>query len=221
MGQYPEELGGEIPEGEARPVVVAHYHTKGPSKELTLTAEKQYEQFLREYNQRLRKDLEVSLKILIWGPGIHADSPVADKRWEIREALRKKGHTAFFSEDVEEDEDIREQLNSDLGLILKVYRQAEIVDYVIVLVDEHATGVISELHLCSQPNIAAKVFVVLPKTLEEGFFRTTMAQIRVGNGAVFPYTEEEFRDSVVFTTTLDRVQARCLQVALRRAGVIG
>jgi hypothetical protein len=52
-----------------------------------------YEKFRRTYDR-------IKLKILVWGPDPRVATPASQKRIEIRDALRKLGHEAFFSEEL-------------------------------------------------------------------------------------------------------------------------
>ena len=219
MGDDQGEQRIESPEVGVSPIALANYHEREIRASRSLAAQKRFERFMIEYNQRLRDDGSTPLLIIVWGPGIHIDSAVAEKRWQIKEALEAQGHAALFSEEIKEDEDLQEQFKKDEGLLLKALRQAQSADFLVVLLDERAVGVVTELHLCTRPDIAAKVFVLIPKTLEESFLKATIAQIKVGNGAICWYTSDQMRESYVLTTAIERVDAKRLQVAWQRAGV--
>jgi hypothetical protein len=49
---------------------------------------------------RLAEAKRVPVGVLIWGPGITSDSPLAPVRAALRSELRGQGHAAFYSEEL-------------------------------------------------------------------------------------------------------------------------
>ncbi len=76
---------------------------------LTPEAKKEY----RRYKARLKPMVEeikkVPLSILVWGPSLKSNSPLAVKRREIYRALRAAGHAAYYSEKIKVDGDGKDE----------------------------------------------------------------------------------------------------------------
>ena len=197
------------------------HHVKALSRGLTPAAQQRLQRFLIEYRQSLSDDLEsVALAVIIWGSGVDVDSPMARKRWEIREALEAKGHAPVFSEEL--DDEVQDLIESGEGLLLKAWHQAKIADFVVVLLDERATGVISELNICTRREVAAKVFVMAPESFRDVSFthRATITTIEEGNGAVKWYTPSELEQCYVLTAVVKRVEARRRLYVSERGGAV-
>jgi len=197
------------------------HHVNPLSRGLSPAAQQRLQRFKIDYNQSLRDDLEaVALAVIIWGPGTDVDSPAAQKRWDIREALAEKGHAPVFSEELD-DEDLQDLLESGEGLLLKALHQAKNADFLILLLDERATGVITELNICTRRDIAAKAFVMVPKSFQDGFtYKAAITMIEGGNGAVQWYTYTDLEQCYVLTAAVKRVEARRRLVAWQRNGAI-
>jgi len=198
-----------------------YHHIETPSQGLSPAAQRRLQRFMAEYKQSLRDDLEsIAMAVIIWGPGIDVDSPVAQKRWEIKEALEKKGHAPLFSEGLDDEDDLQDLIESGQGLLLKALHQARSADFLILLLDDRATGVVSELHICTSKEMSAKVFVLVPRSLEGTFVhKGAIKMIEGGNGAICWYTPLELEESYVLTAAVKRVEERRIQFAWERAGV--
>ncbi|SRR6266487_3403737 len=198
------------------------HHVKTLSRGLSDAAQQRLQRFKIEYKQSLRDDLEaVALVVIIWGPGVDVDSPVAQKRWAIREALEEKGHAPVFSEELDDEDDLQDIIESGEGLLLKALHQAKIADFLILLLDERATGVVTELNICTRRDIAAKVFVMLPESFRDGFtYKAAITMIQGGNGAIQPYSHNDLEQCYVLTEAVKRVEARRRLFAWQRSGAM-
>jgi hypothetical protein len=198
------------------------HHVTKLSRGLSPAAQQRLQRFKIEYKQSVRISLEaVALAVMIWGPAVDAGSPLAQKRWALREALEARGHLPLFGEEVEGEVDLKDLISDGKGLLFKALHQARTVDFLILLLDEErAMGVVSELHLCTRKDIAAKVFVIIPKSLEQSFLRGVIKMIEGGNGAIYWYTPFDLEESYVLTSAIDRIEDRRMQYAYENAGVV-
>ncbi len=198
------------------------HHVKSVSTGLSPAAQQRLQRFKTEYNQSLRDDLEaIALAVVVWGPGVDVDSPAAQKRWDIKEALVEKGHAPVFSEELDDEEDLQGLIETGEGLLLKALHQAKNADFLILLLDERATGVITELSICIRRDIAAKVFVMVPENFQNNFTYTgAITMIQGGNGAVQLYTHTDLEQCYVLTAVVKRVEARRRLFAWQRSGAI-
>ncbi len=212
MGQNQKKRRTKAPARKASPTAPANYHVPASSAGLSPDAQKRHERFMAEYNESLRTVRSTVLEVLVWGPGITVESPLAEKRWQIREALRKKGHSAHFSEEIEEADDLQDLFENGKGLLLKALRQAQKADFLILLLDERALGVATELQICIRSEIAAKVFIIVPASIQGTFLdEGSISLIKGGNGAIYPYTPDELAKSYVLTAAVNRVEDRRFQ----------
>jgi hypothetical protein len=189
---------------------------------LSAAAQQRRLRFLTDYKQSLHDVVQsVALAVLVWGPALDIDTPVAKKRWEIRAKLEENGHFSMFSEELDDGNDPLDQLLAEgQGLLLKALLQAKHADFLILLLDNRASGVISELSICERRDIAAKVFVLVPEIFRNTFVhRGAIATIEGGNGAVDWYTEDEVTSCNVLTKAVLRVEQRRLLCAYERAMV--
>ena len=95
---------------------------------LNTSAEAARQQFLVAYEKYINESKKIALKILVWGPSPHTDTPVAKKRIEIRSKLETLGHFAAFSEDLPD-------FDRSASAKSKEYAQARAADLIIVLIE--------------------------------------------------------------------------------------
>lgn len=165
-------------------------------------ARRERERFEAVYKACLRKVQEVTLSILVWGPNPQSDSPVARKRKEIREELKKLGHNAMFSEDLlNQTDNASEKLNE--------FAQAQAAHLIIILVED-APGALAEAHdFCNHPDIAPNVYVMIPKKYEEGYSaRGAIKDLSDGFGGVYWYEDKDLQICNVREQAVSRAEAR-------------
>ena len=186
---------------------------------LTPKARKQRQSYQQRYEQRLEKMLmAISLDVLVWGPAVHLETPLAIKRRAIYNELKRIGHNAMFSEEVKSTKKTLPTPEANYPLSLRELAQAIDAHYIVVLLDRTTQGATSELDICIRRDIAAKVFVMVHKDCEEGY--THLAAIKMiegGNGAIYWYTDIELETCNVLTMAIQRVELRRAQYAYQKA----
>lgn len=175
---------------------------QGAATGLTEEARRARKRFMCGYRRMMREAKRVSLTVLVWGPSPDSKSPIAKKRVEIRDKLIELGHNAMFSEEVDGGE-------SELSAKSKEFAQAKAADLIIIL-PEDAPGAIGEAHdFCEYPDIAPKVFVLVPKKYRQGYSgRGLFRDLEKGYGAVCWYGEGDMRSCEVLRRAVARVEAR-------------
>ncbi|GCF10546.1 hypothetical protein [Dictyobacter arantiisoli] len=198
------------------------HHVKTISTGLSPAAQQRLQRFKTEYKQSLRDDIEaIALAVVVWGPGVDVESPAAQKRWDIKEALAEKGHAPVFSEELDDEEDLQDLIETGEGLLLKALHQAKNADFLILLLDDRAMGVITELSICTRRDIAAKTFVMVPESFQKDFtYTAAITMIQGGNGAIQFYTYTDLERCYVLTAAVKRVEARRRLFAWQRSGAI-
>jgi len=158
-----------------------------------------------EYD-RLVKELEaevehISFNILVWGPSIHAESVVADKRREIYHELKMKKHKCQLSEE------LKHPPNMLRALELKQARKA---DLIVLLVEATAPGAIGEMHdFCAHKELLYKMLIFYPQSMRGTYNgQGLVGEIAVGFRNVEYYEESDIISSNVKTTVLEWVRAR-------------
>jgi hypothetical protein len=186
---------------------------------LTPKARKQRHNYQQRYEQRLEKMLmAVSLDVLVWGPAVNLDTPLAVKRRDIHNELKRIGHNAMFSEEIKGTKKTLPTLEENYPLSLRELAQAIDAHYIIILLDRTTQGATSELDICTRRDIAAKVFVMVHKDCEEGYTHLgAIKMIEGGNGAIYWYTDVELETCNVLTMAIQRVELRRSQYAYNKA----
>jgi hypothetical protein len=169
----------------------------------------------KEDRQRLLGDFKkISLRILVWGPGDFAQADVAriyKKRQDIRDALRREGFTAFFSEEIKDD-----GLES-VSVKTQEFFQALSADLIIILT-ESAWGATGEFHGFAQhPDLIRKILLMFPQKYSSGY--NALGDVRIasgGFGAVYDYEDEEIESCNVLTKALECANMRREHVAFLR-----
>jgi len=175
---------------------------------LTLEAHQEQKRFLDAYFQRVKRVLAlVSLTVLVWGPSPTLNTPTAEKRKQIRQAIRMNGHNALFSEEI--DSSLLTEDGLEMPLSILETAQALEAHFIVVLVDKESKGVIAELDICARDDVAAKVFVLVPTIFKEGFIqKDALTLIEGGNGAVYWYFDEEIDSCKVLKMAVWRVEQK-------------
>lgn len=179
------------------------FPTAAPVPEgLTPRAREARERFQAAYRARLERATSIALSILIWGPGLGSPSPVAKKRVCIRHLLIKRGHNAFFSE----------ELTDELPpgtLKVAEFAQAIEADLIIALLED-ALGTVAEISdFGNHPEIAPNVLVLCPSRFKSGYLGAApLSIIEDGFGGVHWYEPDEIESCNVLNRALRCAEAR-------------
>ena len=167
----------------------------------TPAAERELARFRASYDHHLRQLDRISLSILVWGPSPESDTPVARKRREIRDRLRRRGHNAMFSEELPGPVGRTSLKSLELA-------QARAVHLVVVLYGD-SPGAVAETHdFCAHPDVAPKVLVIIPRELKDGYAgRGAIRDLQRAHGGVFWYTAQDLSECRVCRRALVRAQA--------------
>ena len=174
------------------------------SEPKTEAARQAREQFERRVGEQTEKEQEIAFSILVWGASPDRDIPVARKRIDIGNQLFQDGHNAMFSEDL---------TNLDQGLGLseasREFAQANAADFLIVLIEDSPGALAEVCHLCAHPDIAPKVYVMVPDSYKAGYAgQGVLRELDEGYGSVHWYRQEDVESCDVLTKACARVQAR-------------
>ncbi|HKV41622.1 MAG TPA: hypothetical protein VJX67_20630 [Blastocatellia bacterium] len=165
-------------------------------------AQRERERFEIAYEVRLKGIKEISLTILVWGPGAPSASAVATKRNEIRQALEDLGHNALLSEDLPVQ-------GRNLSEKSREFAQALAAHLIIILV-EGSPGALAEAHdFCNHPSIAPNVYLMIPAEYKKGYSaRGAIKTLGEGWGGVYWYREKDVVSCNLRKKAVKRAEAR-------------
>ncbi len=162
--------------------------------------------FRKEFDKRvskLRGKLnEISLNIIICGPGqvfTREQEIIFDKRKEIKDQLKAKGHNAFFVED---------EKGIELSLLTEEIIRAKEADIIILLASSY--GAVGEAQIFSRFNdIVYKMIIFMDKERRGGFNHATLSLVGRAYNNFFEYSfDEDIASCNVLKKVLEIVQAR-------------
>ncbi len=160
-------------------------------------------QFEGRVQQLLEAMKRITFNILIWGPSLRSQSPVAEKRRQIHRRLKDEKHHCWFSE---------EFADSPPGVSLKSYELAQAfeADMIVMLVEAAAPGVIGEMHdFCSHRELLLKILLFFPEKMINSYSgQGLVKELAIGYRNVEYYKEEDISNCSVLTKVLKWVQAR-------------
>ncbi len=160
-------------------------------------------QFEGRVQQLLEAMKRITFNILIWGPSLRSQSPVAEKRRQIHRRLKDEKHHCWFSE---------EFADPPLGVSLKSYElaQARKADIIVILVEATATGSIGEMHdFCSHHELLPKILLFYPEDMRHSYSGEGLVKdLDKGFRIVQWYMEIDITSCKVLTMVLEWVQAR-------------
>lgn len=171
---------------------------------LTEEAQKERERFLSELRKQVERARQISLTVLVWGQSEDANTPVSQKRVNIRDHLVATGHNALFSEGIS-DEDCFKGLSEKS----KEFAQAKSAHLIIILL-EGSPGALAEAHdFCNHPDLAGKFYIMIPQTYKDGYSgKGAIKDLSDGYGGVYWYQEGEIQSCKVLNIAAKRVEAR-------------
>lgn len=122
-------------------------------------------EFKPKYKRFLKAAKKIMLVILVWGPSASTSSSYGRrlyrKRLKIRNALRKRGFCAVFSEELKAKGNKEESLKSI------EYAQAEAADLVVVI--ESSPGSLAEVHDFADKAVNYKMLVFVDESVKTGY----------------------------------------------------
>jgi hypothetical protein len=160
------------------------------------------EQLMNRLRPRIQGRLEevghVPVSVLIWGPGVNAESRLAEVRVRLRSKLRANGHAAAFSEELCDPK-------SAYSLRLQQIAQAQEFDLVVSL--PCTTGSIGEIHdFVADRRVSAKILVFLNGELVAGYSSQSIQAISTIVSCQIEYYPNEDDTDVIEEVTVREVQ---------------
>lgn len=118
----------------------------------------------------LAKVERIPIAVLLWGPSVTSDTPQAQTRLLLREALTLRGHLARFSEDL---------IDPSCGHSLVIQQVAQAESHDIVISVPGTPGSIAEIHdFARVPGIAPKIVTFLDNDWSSGYSNQSLIQLQ-------------------------------------------
>ncbi len=141
---------------------------------------------------------KIPVSVLLWGPGIGSDSPLATIRMILRQKLRQNGHVAVYSEEICDE-------TCEYSIRLQQLEQAQEVDVIFSTPCTH--GSISETHnFITDPRENGKIIVFLNKKYLEGYSPQSISAISTVLSCQIEYYPNEDELDIIENLTLFEVQ---------------
>lgn len=165
--------------------------------------------FKPKYDALQQAVRKTPLAILVWGPGASAGD-LFQKRLQIRDELRRRGHAAFFSEELENS--APESL-SQKGI---EFLQAQAADLIVVM--QASYGSVAEVHDFAEHRVINFKFLIFidEKATDSYSYRGALAELKTlyNNVETYKYPED-IRECHLLTKVMEKVNV--LQMVKYRA----
>lgn len=158
--------------------------------------------FLSRVQARIQAGMDevqkVPVSVLLWGPDVDGDNPLAQVRDRLRSELRKQGHLALFSEELA-------QANSDVSLRVQEFIQARNFDLVVCMPE--SPGALGEAHdFAAHPLVRCKMLVFLNQEYVGGYSEQSLAALSTVLSAQVEYFPNVDDTACIEQMTLEQVQ---------------
>ena len=181
---------------------------------MTAKAREFYENEFLPQCQRLFNEIsQTPLSILIWGPGPDG-SDIYDKRLQIRDYLRRRGHAASFSEEI----NIETSAGASASARILELCQAVCADFIIVI--QSSPGSIAEVHDVGEfPKVGSKMLIFIDLRARDGYSYTgLLAELKTLYNNVETYSyPKDIQECFLLGAVERKVQA--LQAAKWKASL--
>ncbi|MBI5030212.1 MAG: hypothetical protein HZB51_06775 [Chloroflexi bacterium] len=165
--------------------------------------------FKPKYQQLQEAVKQTPLAILVWGPGASAGD-LYQKRLQIRDELRRRGHAALFSEELESSSP--ESL-SQKGI---EFLQAQAADFIVVM--QASYGSVAEVHDFAEHRVINfKMLIFIDERATDGYsYRGALAELKTlyNNVETYKYPDD-ITQCHLLTKVLEKVNV--LQMVKYRA----
>jgi hypothetical protein len=165
--------------------------------------------FKPKYDALQQAVRKTPLAILVWGPGASAGD-LFQKRLQIRDELRRRGHAAFFSEELE---NAAPESLSQKGI---EFLQAQAADLIVVM--QASYGSVAEVHDFAEHRVINfKFLIFIDEKATDGYsYRGALAELKTlyNNVETYKYPED-IRECHLLTKVMEKVNV--LQMVKYRA----
>jgi hypothetical protein len=146
----------------------------------------------------LKEVNRVPVSILVWGPGIESNNAMLPVRASLRAELRKRGHAAFYSEELCDP-------GSPHSTRIQQLVQAQQFDLIVSI--PCTPGSIGEVHdFAADRRVTAKMLVFLNRQYLEGYSQQSLQALSSIISCRLEYYPSENDTTPIMEITFDAVQ---------------
>jgi hypothetical protein len=136
--------------------------------------------------------------VLVWGPGVESDHPLAPMRAQLRTVLRERGHLAMFSEEL---------CDPNLPHSLRVQQLVQAQNFDLVVSLPATAGSIAEVHdFASHPRVNAKLLVFVNEEHIGGYSENSLRALATVLTCQLIYYPSVNETNLIEVVTLEQVQ---------------
>lgn len=147
---------------------------------------------------RLTEIKKLPIAVLLWGPEIIPNNPLADVRQNLCVKLREEGHAAVYSEEICDH-------NSAYSIRLQQLAQAQEFDLIVSMPGSH--GAIGEIHdFAADKRVNAKLLVFLNEQHLSGYSPQSLKAIETILSCHLEYYPSENQTEIIERRTLEEAQ---------------
>ena len=148
--------------------------------------------------RRLEEIKRTPVSVLLWGPGIDSDSPLAAVRLKLRQVLRESGHAAFFSEELCELTE---------GYPPRISQLAQAHEFDLIVSTPCTPGSIGEVHdFAADRRVHSKLLVFLNEEHMSGYSQNSLSVLETVISCEIMYYPDERNLNGIFDSTLNNVK---------------
>lgn len=169
-----------------------------PVRPLTPEAADLLSRIMPRIQERLAEVNRVPVSILLWGPGVNSDSPLAAVRAELRRRLREMGHAAFFSEELCDD---------GAGHSIRLQQLAQAQEFDLIVSTPCTHGSVGEIHdFAADRRVHAKILIFINEEHVSGYSAQSLATLQTIVSCQIEYYPHDGECDRIIQITCDNVQ---------------
>lgn len=168
-----------------------------PDIPLSSEATELMKRILPGIEQRLAEIRRTPVSVLLWGPSVNSDSPLAKLRLRLRKELRENGHAAFCSE----------ELCFNSGYAPRIEQLAQAHEFDLIVSTPCTPGSIGEIHdFAADRRVQAKLLVFLNEEHVAGYSSQSLVLLETVISCEINYYPNDGLLEGVFEVTMDNVK---------------
>jgi hypothetical protein len=147
---------------------------------------------------RLQEAHNIPVAVLLWGPGINSHNPLTKVRLKLRSELRKKGHAAFFSEEL---------CDPALKDSIRLQQLAQAQEFDLVVSTPCTPGSIGEIHdFAADRRVSGRTLVFINREHMDGYSPKSLSAISTIYSCHLEYYPNEGNTGIIYEVALQEVQ---------------
>ncbi|RJP40427.1 MAG: hypothetical protein C4548_10590 [Desulfobacteraceae bacterium] len=157
-----------------------------------------FNRLLPRIKDRLLEVEKVPVSVLLWGPGIGSGSSLASVRMGLRQALRRKGHVAVYSEEI---------CDETCNHSIRLQQLAQAQEFDLIVTTPCTPGSVGEIHdFAADRRVNGKIIVFINRQYVDGYSAQSINAISTVLSCRVEYYPNENEVDIIENITLFEVQ---------------